>query len=193
MLASGHATDLYTNASDVLDDLRQDDALGTRLAAQGPLSLADPAIPSDTVGHALGEAIGARLYDEVAHRRTFESLSERQLDWVLGANPWGSSFVVGAGARYPRCLAHQIANLSGSLTGRGVLDLGAVVAGPTGRSGEAGAPDGYRRCAVDSRLYASFDGSGMHYRDDVGSPVTSEPSDDLAGMSLLAFAQAALG
>ena len=195
MVASGNTTNLYTNASDVIGDLHDELRLGARLGQTGPLGLADPATPEDTVGHALGYAAEARLYAAIGGGHQYESFARRQLDWVFGANPWGASFVVGAGSRFPHCLAHQVANLSGSRDGRPPLLTGAVVEGPTGTSsvGAIGAPDGYRRCSADAATFASFDGRGFRYLDDVRSASTSEPSDDFAALSLLAFAQETAG
>jgi endoglucanase len=197
MVASGNTTDLYTNASDVLGDLRDQLRLAAQLARRGPLGLADPATPEDTVVHALGYAAAARLYTAIVGRAggEYQRLAEHQLNWVLGANPWGTSFVVGAGSRFPQCLSHQVANLSGSLTGSPPILAGAVVAGPAGASdiGSLGAPDGYRRCSAHAAEFGLFNGRGFRYLDDVRSFSTSEPSDDITALSLLAFAQETAG
>ena len=195
MLATGHRTDLYVNASDVLGDLHDQLSLASRLARTGPLGLADPATPEDTVAHALGYAAEARLYAAIGGGQAFASLARGQLDWVLGANPWGASFVVGAGSTFPHCPSHQVANLSGSRNGQAPILAGAAVEGPTGASsiGTLGAPDGYRRCSAAAGSYASFDGRGFRYLDDVRSSSTSEPADDITSLSLLAFAQEAAG
>jgi hypothetical protein len=196
MVATGNTKNLQTNASNLLNDLRDQLRLGSRLGRKGPLGLADPAGASDTVPHALGYAAEARLYDAIAPSATaFEPFARTQLDWVLGANPWGSSFVVGAGRDFPRCLAHQVANLSGSLNGTGPVLTGAVVDGPTAPAdiGPLGAPDGYRRCPARGTPYRSLDGHGFRYLDDVRSSSTSEPASDFTALSLLAFAQEAAG
>jgi endoglucanase len=193
MVASGHTTDLATNATNVIGDLRDQLNLAVRLAGTGALGLADPATPTDTVAHALGYAVEAHLYEALGGGSAYRSVGERQLSWVLGANPWGSSFVVGAGSLYPHCLSHQVANLSGSLDGTRPILAGAVVDGPTGDSdvGALGAPDGFRPCSARAGAFGSLGGHGLRYLDDVRSSGTSEPSDDLAAMSLLAFAQQA--
>ena len=195
MLATGHTTDLYTNASDVLGDLHDQLTLAATLVRTGPLGLADPATPEDTVAHALGYAAEARLYAALGGGQAYASLARGQLDWVLGANPWGSSFIVGAGSVFPHCPSSQVANLSGSHNGRPPILVGAAVEGPTGASsiGALGAPDGYRRCSARAATYASFDGRGFRYLDDVRSSSTSEPADDITALSLLAFAQEAAG
>ncbi len=186
---SDRSIDLRTSPDALGADLRAQLRFAQQRAAADPFGLASVSGNVDTVPHALGNAVAARLYAALGGDRSYERLAYEQLDWVLGANPWGSSFVVGAGARFPRCPAHQVANLSGSLTGRGRLLLGATVDGPTSAAGarDRGAPDGYRHCA--SAGLAQYDGHAMHYRDDVTVAATSEPTDDYAALALLAFAQ----
>ena len=95
---------------------------------------------------------------------------------------------------FPHCLAHQVANLSGSLNGDAPILAGAVVEGPTRWSlGSLGAHGSYRRCTAGRTTFASFDGRGFRYLDDVRSSSTSEPADDITSLSLLAFAQEAWG
>jgi endoglucanase len=186
-----------TDAPTLLADRHDQLALATQLARRDPFGLSDPATPADTVAHALGYAIEGRLYDALSNRGTFEALGQQELGWALGANAWGSSFIVGVGSVFPHCLASQIANLSGSLNGRGRILAGAVVDGPTGLGNLTGlgAPYGYRPCPPDrtSDPYRAQSGRGMGYLDDVRSAATSEPSDDTAALALLAAAQQAAG
>jgi hypothetical protein len=176
--------------ADLLRDLHDQLTIGIGGMAHDPFALADPSRWADTVSHALGYAITARLYDHLAGGRTYEAFGQHQLDWALGTNPWGSSFVVGAGSVFPHCLQHEVANLSGSLNGRAPILAGATVGGPTGASGvrHLGAPDGYRRCpARGPDPFARFDGHRAAYRDDARSAATSEPTDDASALALLAF------
>lgn len=187
--------DIPTDIRSLLEDRSDQLELGAYLARRNPFGLADPAAPDDAVPHALGYAIEARLYDELSDSGAFEGLAQQGLGWVLGANAWGSSFIVGAGSVFPHCLASQIPNLSGSLNGRGRILSGAVVDGPTalGNLTGLGAPDGYRPCPVrrSEDPFRSQSGRGMGYLDDVRSAATSEPSDDYAALALLAAAQQA--
>ncbi|HEY8867173.1 MAG TPA: glycoside hydrolase family 9 protein [Solirubrobacteraceae bacterium] len=186
--------DVPTGPAALAGDVRQQLALARRLAARDPLGFGSASGAVDTVPHALGIAVQARLYDRLVGRPVFEAFARDQLSWVLGRNAWGSSFVVGAGALFPRCLSHQVANLRGSLSGHGALLAGATVDGPQDARATLalGAPDGYRRCpAGSSNRFAPFDGHGLRYRDDVRSPDTSEPTDDYAALALTAFAQQA--
>lgn len=196
-IEENEAVNVPTDVPSLIRDRRDQLLLAQRLAAREPFGLADPAMPSDTVSHALGYAVQARLLGAMTGTMPFAGLAQGQLDWVLGANAWGSSFVVGAGSVYPHCLAAQIPNLSGSLNGRGRVLAGATVSGPAGRAGlrELGAPDGYRRCPRRATRdpFSAQSGHGLGYLDDVRSAATSEPSDDLAALTLLAAAQAASG
>jgi endoglucanase len=188
--------DVPTDAASLLRDRADQLRLAGRLTRQEPFGLANPATNLDTVAHALGYAVQARMYDELSGTSAFAAFAQRQLDWVLGANAWGSSFVVGYGRVYPHCLAAQIPNLAGSLSGRGAIDRGATVEGPTAPSQVAGLelPEGARRCPARGRdPFGLFDGRRMSYRDDVRSSATSEPTDDLATLTLLAAAQAGTG
>ena len=89
----------------------------------------------DCVPHILGLVIEAGFYDDLTHTTTYADFARRQLDFVFGANAWGTSFIVGAGKVFPFHMQHQIANLAGSLNGTPPLLLGATVDGPArGRS-----------------------------------------------------------
>jgi endoglucanase len=186
-------TDPPSLLADRADQLR----LAERLARREPFGLANTSTNLDTVAHALGYAVEAGIYDALAGMGSFEPFAQNQLGWVLGANAWGSSFVVGAGSVFPHCLASQIPNLVGSLSGRGAILAGATVDGPTapGNVRELGAPEGFRACPRRSGEdpFRAQTGHGMAYLDDVRSPATSEPSDDLAVLTLLASAQLASG
>jgi endoglucanase len=184
-----------TDIPSLLKDRHDQLALADRLARRDPFGLANPASPLDTVSHALGYTVQSRLYDTMAASNAFERLAQDQLGWVLGANAWGSSFVVGAGSVFPHCLAAQIANLSGSLSGRGAILRGATVEGPTGvaQLRELSTPEGARLCPRRSASdpFRAQPGHGLGYLDDVRSPSSSEPTDDLAALTLLASTQLA--
>jgi endoglucanase len=183
--------DLSTSPGALRTDLRAQLLLAQRRAARDPFAFGSVSGNVDTVPHALGTAVTARLYDRLSGTPAFEAFARAELGWTLGANAWGQSFVVGTGRAFPHCLADPLANLAGSPTGRGRLLWGATVDGPNsaGAVAERGAPDGYRRCGRGG--LAAFDGRGLHYRDDVTSSGTSEPTGDATALALLAFAQQA--
>ena len=149
----------------------------------------------DCVPHILGLVIEAGFYDDLTHTKTYADFARRQLNFVLGANAWGTSFIVGAGKVFPFHMQHQVANLAGSLDGTPPLVLGAVVDGPTrGRSSKGGdVPDGARATPWPGgkNPFAVFSGQGVQYTDDVGSYATSEPADDYTVPTVLIFARLA--
>jgi endoglucanase len=162
-----------------------------RAARREPFGLGLAPGNFDTAPHALGYAVTADLYQRLTGSRRFRSFGQRQLDWVLGANAWGASFVVGAGRAFPRCMQSQISNLSGSLNGRPPLQLGATVGGPNSPDvfEGLGFPEHARRCPPrGGNRYRRFDGHGARYVDDMRSWPTVEPAIDYTALTLLAFA-----
>jgi endoglucanase len=117
----------------------------------------------------------------------------RWLGNVLGANAWGSSFILGDGQVFPHCTQHQVANIVGSLDGSPPILAGAVVEGPN-RTRSSGVVDGMRRCpAGGGDAYAPFNSATARFKDNVQSWSTVEPAIDLTATSPLAFARQAAG
>jgi len=188
--------EMQSDQKNVLRDLHDQLSAAERPAAHDPFGIGYRYENDDVVSHLLGLSLEARFYDQIAGTHTYERFAQRQLDAVLGENAWGVAFVVGAGSQFPRCLHHQVANLSGSLNGRPPLLLGAAVPGPVSvrEMHGLGAAEGHRRCpARAGNPYAQFTGRGAAYEDSVRNPATNEPSDDIAALALLAFAREAGG
>ena len=118
----------------------------------------------------------------------FESFAQQQLNFALGANAWGSSFVVGAGTVFPHCMQSEIANLAGSLTGTGAIQLGATTDGPSGIGNFTGlgTVPGMRACSAGH--FTPFNTTTAGYEDNVASWPSVEPADDYTAASLFAFA-----
>ena len=151
---------------------------------QAPSTLAD----GDGALRAASAALAATLYARLTGSTRFDAGGQQQLDWLLGANPWGSSFVVGAGSVFPRCLASPLANLHGGTI------LGAVVSGPQPPDELVGLtmPRGARACPAGGvDRFAPFAGGGLRYRDDVRAWPTDEPSTAAGALTLLLFAERA--
>jgi endoglucanase len=151
-------------------------ALGTQLGS------------SDASPHAFGLFITNALYEVYGGSTQYQSFAQQQLNFALGANAWGSSFVVGAGTVYPHCMQSEIANLAGSLTGGGDIQLGATTDGPSsiGNFVGLGTVPGMRACSAGN--FAPFNTSMAGYEDNVVSWPSVEPADDYTAASLLAFA-----
>ena len=133
----------------------------------------------------------ADRYEQLTGSREFRAFGQTQLDWVLGANAWGASFVVGAGRSFPRCMQSQIANLARPRHGHTPLQLGATVGGPNSPDvfEGLGLPEHARRCPPGGGdRYRRFSGHGARYFDDMRSWPTVEPAIDYTALTMLAFA-----
>jgi endoglucanase len=139
-----------------------------------------------------GLAVTASLYDQLTHSHRNAALGMRWLGNVLGANAWGSLFILGDGQVYPHCTQHQLANIVGSLDGKAPVLAGAAVEGPNSEATSGRLPH-MRACpAGGGDAFARFNSSAV-YRDNVESYSTVEPAIDLTATSPLAFARVAAG
>jgi endoglucanase len=174
--------------STLVNDMGAQLKAGEKQAAGDPFGLGTAVGDSDASPHAFGLYVTNALYQEYGGSAAYAGFAQQQLNYVLGANPWGASFVVGAGSAFPQCMQSEIANLAGSLTGSGKLQLGATVDGPSSPDNfeGLGTVTGMRACAYGS--YAPFDSPAAAYEDNVTSWPSVEPADDYTAISLLAFA-----
>jgi endoglucanase len=154
---------------------------------------------SDTTSHGAGISVMASEAHYLTGTGKYDTYSRLWLANILGANPWGSSFIVGDGsATFPNCIQHQVANLAGALNGTsgGVPVLwGAASEGPS-YAATAGTLSGMNLCpAGGSNPFRIFNGNdGPYnpsqkavYRDYVQSYSTTEPAIDLTSTSFLMF------
>jgi endoglucanase len=190
--AAGDPSGLAIDRAGLLADLRRQLAIAQRESAADPFGLGIPYAGPDATPHALGIAVTEAGYEALSGDARFRVLAQHQLDWLFGANAWGASFVIGAGAVFPHCPQSQIANLAGSLDGRPPVELGAVGDGPSALSNlhDLGLPAGARHCPPDGTdPFRAFSGKGARYRDDARSWPTVEPSLDYTVLTLLAFSE----
>ncbi|MER7180873.1 glycoside hydrolase family 9 protein [Streptomyces hyaluromycini] len=177
--------DLYRDLRRQLDD-------GVDRAGHDPFGAGAVYDDFDAVPHTFGLVATARLYAKATEDTRYEAFAGRQRGWALGANPWGTSFVIGAGEVYPHCPEHQLANLRGSHDGKGAILRGAVVNGPNAAAKltELNTFPTMEKCtaAPPAGAWTDFDGKGARYVDDVGAWQTVEPSLDFTTTALLAFA-----
>ncbi len=152
---------------------------------------------SDTTSHGAGLSVMASELYAVTGDSSYDTYSRQWLANILGANPWGSSFIVGDGsATFPDCIQHQVANLAGALNGTsgGVPVLwGAASEGPS-YAATAGTLPGMQLCPANGiNTFKVFNGNdGPYnaslkavYRDNVQSYSTTEPAIDLTSTSFL--------
>ena len=172
----------------VLGDLAAQLRLGESEAKGDPFRLGTALGDSDATPHAFGLFITNALYQRYGGSGAYRSFAQQQLNFALGANGWGSSFVVGAGSTFPNCMQSEIANLAGSLNGQGNIQLGATVDGPSSPDNFVGlgTVDGMRACRAGH--YKAFNTATAAYEDNVVSWPSVEPAADYTANSLLAFA-----
>lgn len=162
-------------------------------ARSDPFGFGFPYAAYDGTSHGQGLAITALLYGQLTGSDAWDRFGRQQLDVILGANAWGTSFIVGAGTRFPRCPHHQVANIVGTLDGTTPILTGAAVNGTNGADQfeYLGLPEGGVRCPPDrSDPSARFNGMRARWWDDARSWPTSEPAIDFAATTPLAFALA---
>jgi endoglucanase len=177
----------------LLDDMAAQLRTGEDWAKGDPFALGTQLGPSDAAPHAFGLFITDALYQEYGGSGRYQAFAQQQLNFALGANAWGSSFVVGAGTVFPHCMQSEIANLAGSLTGSGNIQLGAATDGPSSPANFVGlgTVSGMHACSAGN--FAPFDTKTAAYEDNVVSWPSVEPADDYTADSLLAFALSAAG
>src|SRR5580658_2419381 len=152
---------------------------------------------SDTTSHGGGLSVMASEAYYLTGDSSYDTYSRQWLANILGANPWGSSFIVGDGSTtFPNCIQHQVANIAGALNGTsgGVPVLwGAASEGPA-YAATAGTLPGMNLCPANGMdTFHIFNGNdGPYnasqkavYRDNVQSYSTTEPAIDLTSTSFL--------
>jgi endoglucanase len=167
----------------LLADMAAQLRYGEAQAHGDPFGLGTSLGQGDASPHAFGLYITDALYRKYGGNGAFDGFAQQQLDFALGANPWGASFVVGAGSGYPRCMQSEIANLT-----PGQLQVGATTDGPSGIANFSGlgtAP-GMKACSAGN--YAAFNSKTTGYEDNVVSWPSVEPALDYCVASLYAFA-----
>jgi len=175
----------------VLADLAAQLKVGEEWAKGDPFELGTQLGPADASPHAFGLYITETLYELNGGGQAYFDFAQQQLNFALGANAWGTSFTVGAGDTFPHCMQSEIANLAGSLTGKGDLQLGATTDGPSsaGNFIGLGTVSGMRKCGAGN--FKPFNTKTVGYEDNVVSWPSVEPADDYTANSTLAFALAA--
>jgi endoglucanase len=152
----------------------------------------------DTTSHGAGLAVMANELYYLTTANSYNTYAQKWLGNVLGANSWGSSFIVGDGTTFPNCIQHQVANLAGALDGTSggtPILWGAASEGPASGA-TSGTLTGMILCPANGvDTFKTFNGNdGKYnssqvavYRDNVQSYSTTEPAIDLTSTSFLMF------
>jgi endoglucanase len=191
--AAGDPAGLATSHAALRGDLKKALDRALAQAATDPFGFGFPWNVWDTTAHGAGLSVMASEYDQLTGTSTYAAQADRWLANVLGANAWGLSLIVGTGTNFPKCIQHQVANISGSLDGSAPVLAGAAVEGPNGGA-TTGSLSGMRACPANGvDAYAAFNGKTAQFKDNVESYSNTEPAIDLTATSPLAFARQAAG
>jgi endoglucanase len=186
--SAGHPRALEVSQGDLLLDLRRELENAVSQSNSDPFGFGFPWGRYDTTTHGTGLSVMAKEYSFLTQSKSFDALSRRWAGNVLGANAWGSSFIVGDGEVFPYCMQHQVANIVGSRDGSAPVLSGAVVEGPNSFAA-TGFLEGMRKCPPDGiNQFKQFNGNRAVYKDGVQSYSTVEPAIDLSASSMLMFA-----
>jgi endoglucanase len=150
----------------------------------------------DITSHGAGLSVMASEAYAVSETESYDTYSQRWLGNILGANAWGSSFIVGAGSTFPNCIQHQVANLTGvpdGTSGGTPILWGASVEGPNSNA-TSGVVDGMILCPANGvNTFKKFNGNDgafdaaqrTVYKDNMQSFSTTEPGIDLTATSFM--------
>jgi endoglucanase len=188
MTSAGNTAGLAVTPADLLADMRKTLDYAVSVAGKDPFGFGADWGGGDTPTHGAALAVMASEYDYLTHSKEYDAYSRQWIDNILGANAWGTSFIVGDGTTFPRCIHHQVANLLGSGSPPTPILTGAVVEGPIEKA-DSGAPRGVKACPQNSAdSFSQFNGNGAVYKDNVEFYSTVEPAIDLSAPSFLMFA-----
>jgi endoglucanase len=150
----------------------------------------------DVTSHGAGLSVMASEAYSLTQAPKYNQYAQKWIGNILGANAWGSSFIVGDGTVFPNCIQHQVANLAGSLDGTSggtPILWGASSEGPANDT-SSGTLDGMNLCPASGvDTFAKFNGNDgpydpgqfTYYQDNVQSYTTTEPAIDLTATSFL--------
>jgi endoglucanase len=183
---AGDPSGLAVTEAQLIENLGEELEAAVAQSQRDPFGFGFPWDEADTASHGDGLSAMASEYDALTGTSTYRAYAARWLGNVLGANAWGSSFVIGDGSTFPDCPQHQVANIVGSLDGSPPVLAGAVVEGPSNETSK-GKLAGIRACpAHGGNAFARFNSKAV-YKDNVQSYTTTEPAIDLTASSMLAF------
>ena len=101
MRAAPSASGLAMDEIRLVEDLRSQLATGVARSDGDPFAAGAVYDDFDAAAHTFGLLATARLYQDLTGQADYDAFATRQRDWVLGANPWGASLMIGVGHRLP--------------------------------------------------------------------------------------------
>lgn len=187
---------LAYNAAGIRKQFLAQVGVAIQQAAQDPWGFGEEWDNGDVTSHGAGLSVMASEAYWITGDQRYNLYAQRWLGNILGANSWGSSFIVGDGTTFPNCIQHQVANLAGALDGTSggtPILWGASSEGPAD-STSSGLVDGMNLCPANGgNPFAKFNGNGgpanssvyTYYKDNMQSYTTTEPAIDLTATSFL--------
>jgi endoglucanase len=188
IVLAGNPSGLATSESALLADLKKQLDKAVTQAGTDPFGFGFTWANWDTTSHGGGLVVMANEYDYLTSSTAYAAYGTRWQANVLGANAWGTSLIVGDGSTFPLCMQHQVTNLVPVPPNGPPFLLGAAVEGPNSAATK-GSLTNMVACppnGVDQ--FATFNGNGSVYKDNVQSYDTVEPAIDLTASSFLGFA-----
>jgi endoglucanase len=190
---AGNPRGLAVDRSGLVADLRRQVRTGAVRAAADVFHAGGVYTDFDVDSHTFGLIATEAMYEASSGDSSYAGFATQQRDWLLGANAWGTSFMIGEGSTFPDCPQHQVSNLRASIDGSRPVLTGAVVNGPNDPSlfedGLGDYQDGMVVCpAGGTDAYARFSGHGSRYVDDVRAWQTDEPALDMTGSAVIGAA-----
>ena len=194
-----HAHDpsgLALSASEVRKQLLDQVGVAIHIAENTAFDFGNDWDNGDITSHGAGLSVMASEAFALTREEKYKDYAQRWLANIMGANAWGSSFIVGDGSTFPDCIQHQVANLVGALNGTSggtPILWGASSEGPSNDASSGVVPP-MRLCPANGvDTFARFNGNTgefdpndyVLYQDNVQSYTTTEPAVDLTATSFL--------
>ena len=156
-------------------------ATATAPAGPGaPFGYALPAFGNGSIAESLGAAATCLAARRLAGTAGCTLVARRQLHWLFGENPFGLSFLVGAGTAWPENLHHGLAQAAH------VAIPGAIAGGPTALATLTGT--GLPAPPADD-AYAAWSTDALLYEDSVDDYVCNEPAIDFTAALVFVLAE----
>jgi endoglucanase len=189
---AGDPSGLAVTAGALVADLKRQVRSGAERARSDIFHAGGVYTDFDVDSHTFGLLATEALYRQAGGDTSFTEFATQQRNWLLGANAWGTSFMIGEGSTFPTCPQHQVSNLRASTDGSAPVLTGAVVNGPNDPDQFSGGlgdyQDGMVKCPSGGDEFKDFTGHGGRYVDDVRSWQTSEPAIDMTGSAIIGAA-----
>ena len=111
--AAGSPAGLAVGSGAARADLKRQVQTGAQPGRRGRLPRRRRSTPTSTSTRTRSACSRPRRCTAQASGDTaYAAFATEQRDWLLGANAWGASFMVGQGDTVPACMQHQVANLA---------------------------------------------------------------------------------